>query len=58
MYVLCFKQKGFITSLLAVFNDIAIQAPSSNPLWGEPLQAARVVCHIMHCQTRWLASWG
>lgn len=49
---------GLITSFLAVFNNIAIQAPSSNPLWSEPLQGACVVCHIVDCQTRWLTSWG
>lgn len=47
-----------ITSFLAVFNNVAVEAPSSNLLWSEPLQAASCVCHIMDCQTGWLASWG
>lgn len=39
---------GLITSFLAVFNDVAVQAPSSNPLWGEPLQGTRAVRYVMH----------
>lgn len=45
-----------MTSVLAVFNKVAVQAAGSDPLWGEPLQAARAVRHVVHRQTRRLAS--
>lgn len=47
-----------VTSVLAVFNNVAIQAPGSYLLWSEPLQAACAVCHIAYSQTCWLTSWG
>ena len=49
---------GPITSFLAVFNKVTIQASSSNLLRGEPLQGARVVRRIVHCQARRLTGHG
>ncbi|TNN49101.1 hypothetical protein EYF80_040706 [Liparis tanakae] len=40
------------------FNNIAIQASSSNPLGGLPLQGARAVGHIVHVQAYRLAGRG
>lgn len=56
--LLYYTMFGLITSFLAVFNDVAVQAPSSNPLWGEPLQGTCAVRYVMHRQTRWLTSRG
>lgn len=44
------------TSFLAVLNDVAIQASGSDLLWSKPLQGAGAVRHIVHRQTRRLAS--
>lgn len=54
----CHHRVAPLTSFLAVFNDVAIQASSSDLLWSQPLQAACAVCHIMHCEAHWFTCRG